>query len=268
MKNTYLMLLLVSTLFACEKEALNDSGASAGLPVVQGYLQPGTRPLVRIHQQIPYNSADTTAGPIENLTPLIKVDGTSYALLEVEPGIYAGDGSWNVESGKIYHLVFDYKGLEVKAETSIPAVPENFKASQSSIQFSNSGTFPTSFPDPISLTWNNTDGSYFQVYVENIEANPVALDLFGGGNNGNDRERPQFSTTPVQTNIYELGFQNFQYYGTHQVILFRVSAEYVALTNSNNTQSQNLTAPYTNVVNGLGIFTGVGADTLLVEVND
>jgi len=267
MKNTCIMLLLVSMLFACEKEALNESGEGAALPVVQGYLQPGVVPFVSIRQQIPFNSADTTAGPIENLTPFIKVEGTSYALFEVEPGIYAGDGSWNVESGKIYQLVFDYKDLEVKAETSIPAAPENFSASQSSIKFSNSGTFPNSFPDPITLSWNNIDGSYFQVFVKNIEDNPEAINVFGG-NNDNNRERRQFSTTPVQTNIYELGVQNFQYLGTHQVILFKVSAEYVALTNSENTQSQNLNAPYTNVVNGLGIFTGVGADTLLVEVTN
>ncbi|NJO24567.1 MAG: hypothetical protein HC867_00495 [Bacteroidia bacterium] len=42
--------------------------------------------------------------------------------------------------------------------------------------------------------------------------------------------------------------------------------EYAALYNSNGNSSQNLTTVPTNVQNGLGIFTGVNADTVFVTV--
>lgn len=150
----------------------------------------------------------------------------------------------------------------------IPPKPDGFIASTSSIaipQFSpGSGTFPT-FPDPIELGWENPDGAYYLIVVENLETDPEAI--FEDNGDTNRPPRPTFRSEPEQTNTFEIGFQNFQYYGAHRVILFRLNAEYASLYDDNGNSSQNLTAPYSNVVGGLGIFTGLNADTLMVTVS-
>jgi hypothetical protein len=50
------------------------------------------------------------------------------------------------------------------------------------------------------------------------------------------------------------------------LILYHLNADYAALYNDTGNSSQNLTNPTTNIENGLGIFTGINADTLLLNV--
>lgn len=59
---------------------------------------------------------------------------------------------------------------------------------------------------------------------------------------------------------------SFSYYGTHQIILFKLNSEYAALYENSGTTSQSLTVPPTSIVNGYGIFTGINSDTLYIEV--
>ncbi|MEI6409305.1 MAG: DUF4249 family protein [Bacteroidota bacterium] len=258
------MLVLLCALSACEKETLDKSN-TASLPVVSAYLQAGQTPLVKISRQVPYGAEDNSSLLIDGLAPVIENKGQSYPLTQNADGYYAGDGTWKPQAGETYRLSFSYKGLTVSAETLIPAPPLKFKASASSIKIVSfspgSGSGIPTFPDPIKLTWDNEEGDYFQVGVQNIEADPVKIN-----DTGDNPPGPNFSTSPEQTNEYELGFMSFTYYGTHRIVLYRVNTEYVTLTKNSTDNSQNLSAPYTNVTNGLGIFTGVGADTLFVEV--
>jgi hypothetical protein len=86
---------------------------------------------------------------------------------------------------------------------------------------------------------------------------------FGGGNANAAR---QFRSSPAQNNSTELAGPNFGYYGRYDVILYRINAEYASLYSENGSSSINLSQPYTNVNNGLGIFTGLAADTLRITV--
>jgi hypothetical protein len=61
---------------------------------------------------------------------------------------------------------------------------------------------------------------------------------------------------------------DFQYYGTHRIILYHVLPDYATLYDSNSTSSQNLSNPSTSILNGYGIFTGLNSDTLFVEVTE
>jgi hypothetical protein len=45
-----------------------------------------------------------------------------------------------------------------------------------------------------------------------------------------------------------------------------VLPDYASLYSENSTSSQNLTNPSTSIVNGYGIFTGLNADTLYLNV--
>jgi len=55
-------------------------------------------------------------------------------------------------------------------------------------------------------------------------------------------------------------------FGTYQIIVFRVNTEYAALFDSSVGSSLSLEEPPSNIVNGLGIFTGLSSDTLYLEV--
>jgi len=57
-------------------------------------------------------------------------------------------------------------------------------------------------------------------------------------------------------------------FGTYQIIVFRVNPEYAALYESSSNSTLSLEEPPTNIVNGLGIFTGVSSDTLYLEVSE
>ncbi|TAE45333.1 MAG: DUF4249 family protein, partial [Bacteroidetes bacterium] len=182
-------------------------------------------------------------------------------------GYYKNEGLLVITEGEIYTLNFMYRGNLVSAETIIPSKPQNLKASESSIvitPFDPGGGFGgglPEFPDPIALTWDNPDQEYHVVVVANIESDPDPIN--------EDQEedfRPVFRNEPDQTNTYEVGFQSFEYYGNHRIVLFHILPEYAALYDNTGNSSQNLSTPSSNVENGLGIFTGMHSDTLYVEV--
>ena len=56
------------------------------------------------------------------------------------------------------------------------------------------------------------------------------------------------------------------YFGRYQVILYHVNQEFANLFDNPTMNSVNITEPPTNIENGLGIFTGISADTLYFEL--
>lgn len=271
MKRITFCVLISICLFACEKASINPGSGGQDLPVLEAYLVAGeNKPKIEIFKQLPLDSEDTLYKPIEGLKVVLHSEDESFILVEDVPGIYIGDGSFQILAEKTYSISFEYNKLTVSATTSIPKRPENFKSSRSTITFDIG--FPPTLPDPIELTWDNTQNDYFQVRTKNIETNPKEIDLFGGVGGGNNERprggRPGFSQVPQQSNSYQLGVQDFTYLGKHEVILYRVTPDYYSLVATNQNNGLTLTSPYTNVKNGLGIFTGVGADTLYVQVRD
>jgi hypothetical protein len=264
-----LNLLLLLLLAGCEKNALTTASDSVKRPVVEGYFSPNQIPKVKITYQLAFGSTDTIVQSIKDLSVTVNVDGVSYPMAYSDlDTAYVGDGSWQVIAGKQYQLQFAYGDGMVSATSQVPLPPDDFAASATSIavpQFSgNPGSGgPPSFPDPVTLTWENNDGAYYLVVVENVETDPELI----SDNTDSDRPpRPVFRSEPEQSNTYEIGFQSFEYFGTHRIILFRLNAEYASLYSDNGNSSQNLTSPYSNILGGLGIFTGINSDTLTLEV--
>ncbi len=82
-----------------------------------------------------------------------------------------------------------------------------------------------------------------------------------------DEEQPRFfRQEPTQNSEVEINAFAFEFFGTYRLVLFRLNPEYSTLYDDNGTNSQNLSAPQTNIVNGFGIFTGICSDTLYLEV--
>lgn len=256
---------LILTLNSCDMEeaqlAFND------IPVVESYLIQ-TKPVsVKIARKTPYdyNVALSDENP-DMLQVKILYDDQIRIIPSVGNGEYK-DATFFPQEGAKYRLEFEFNNQSVSSSTEILSKPVNFKQSVTQINmlgidFSTRPPTRPAMPDPVKLTWTNDDNSYYMVVIENMESAPTAINDYG------DREPPGrfFRNAPTQTNQYEIQSMHFQYYGRHRLILYHLNADYAALYNDTGNSSQNLTNPTTNIENGLGIFTGINADTLLLNV--
>ncbi|MBI3134426.1 MAG: DUF4249 family protein [Bacteroidetes bacterium] len=263
--------ILVFTLAGCDKEeqiAFTDS------PVIEGYEHPGEVFSIKISRQVPFEEdVQYSADDLEALAISVHsaLYGQTYSLTSIGGGVYV-DSTLVVAAGDEYTLIFEYNGKAVSAYTYVPLPPQNFTQSVTSIQIEKieigsgppAGGGGFSQPEPIEFKWDNTDESYYLIIVENIESDPEATVDFG------DEEPPSFSfrKTPTSSNSEFIQAREFQYYGTHRIILYHVLPDYAALYDDSDNSSLNLTNASGSVTNGYGIFTGMNSDTLYVEVTD
>ncbi|MEM9834964.1 MAG: DUF4249 family protein [Bacteroidota bacterium] len=253
--------LLLGLIVACEKEQLTTSSA-ADLPVVTAYLSPGRTVTVDIYRQLPFDAPATAVDRIGGLTPTVEVDGEAYPLSQREDGLYLGPNELEVHSGKTYTLSFSYLGTTVSASTSVPAKPVGFTSSNDRLDLSD---FPFSTTDPIELSWDNPALDFHQVAIQYAQTDTVLIDLFSGRAEGGGGMN---TLTPQQTNTFQIRPFSVSYSGQHRAVLYRVTTDYAVFAEESSNSSVNLTAPFTNVTNGLGIFTAFAADTLSFRVDD
>lgn len=270
MKNmTMRALLLLSVLFFY---SCNDEGKTefTDWAIIESYIRPGDYFNIKVTRQLPFSSDVVySMDDINNLTISVTCNDTVYYLTPLGEGAYI-DSSLIVTENTEYYLSFHFNGLAVSAFTYIPAKPNNFSQSATSISLtridSTSG-FPIggfTMPDPVELTWDNPENDYYLAIVENVESVLDPIRDFG------DNTPPSniFRKSPTTLAATEIRTQEFQYYGTHRIILYHVLPDYAALYNENTTSSQNLTNPSSSIGNGYGIFTGLNADTLYIEVKE
>jgi hypothetical protein len=263
-----ILLFIISLSFiiaGCKKEENEEFTDS---PIIESYLEPGNFLTVTVSRQIPFSSnVEYSSDDINNLSINAIYNNTSYLLTPLGDGKYI-DSSIIVSEGINYNLSFTYNSKNVSAYTFIPSKPQNMTQSVTAISIermdTTSGPPSGNQPDPVEITWSNTDGSYYLVLVENIESSLDPIRDFG------DKDPPgnMFRKSPTNSISEELRANDFQYYGTHRIILYHVLPDYAALYDRNSTSSQNLTNPSTSIINGYGIFTGLNSDTLYLEVNE
>ena len=80
------------------------------------------------------------------------------------------------------------------------------------------------------------------------------------------REETEISVEGAWSNYDINTFRDITHYGTYEVIVFRVNAEYVALYEDNSDGAGSLNEIITNVKNGFGIFTGLNSKKVYFEV--
>ena len=257
--------MIFSAITACTK---TDNSEFTDSPIVESYLKPGDHPLVKLSRQTPFSSTvNYSSDDINALSIKINNNNISRILTPLGEGLYV-DSSLTVAEGERYDISFIFNSKTVKAYTEVPYKPRDFTQSATSItiaQMNSSSGFPTSMPtmpDPISLTWNNPDGSYYIVVIENMEKTLTAIRDFG------DRTPPgnMFRKQPTTSSGTEIQSMEFQYYGKHRLILYHVLPDYASLYSDKQSSSQNLTNPSTSITNGYGIFTALNSDTLYLTV--
>jgi hypothetical protein len=161
----------------------------------------------------------------------------------------------------------------ISATTIIPTKPVNYKLNKIEVKRNKidlSGGFGGGFPNfgaedntAIEATWQNPDKAYYFMAVIASDSNPESIITLPS-----DVERPniRFTNSPVSGDATNIQPRSFQYFGKHKAILFRVNEDYAALYQSSGTSTQNLSTPPSSITNGLGIFTGINADTLTITV--
>jgi len=260
-KKILLLLPVAALLGGCDKQ---DNSEFTDWPIIESYLNPGDYFRLKVSRQIPFYSDVTYSDDdINNLSIIITRNDDSDTLLPIGEGNYID--SFLVTENDYYDIAFRYNDKDVSGYTYIPTKPQNYAQSATTIYISEFDTTdfePPSIPDPVELTWDNPNGDYYIVVVENIELNPESINDFG------DDDPPSniFRKSPTNGSGEELNSREFLYYGTHRLILYHVLPDYAALYNDNSTSSQNLTNPSTSITNGYGIFTGLNSDTLYLEV--
>ncbi len=260
----FIVFLLALLLGLCSCEQNNLSPTFQDLPVVEGYLKEGESISFKISRQVATDvSANYSPDNLSALNPELTEDDTAIRLTAKGGGVY--EASQLVQAGKAYKLSFRYNQKLVTANTTIPTKPENYKQSVASIKAftfgGGAGGGIPDFPDPVKLTWDNPNNSYYVVVIENTEATPEAI------NTGNSSPPARiFRNQPTQGNSYEIRVMQFNYYGKHNLKLYHINPDYAVLYSSGGSTSQNLFSPATNINNGVGIFTGMAGKVLELSV--
>jgi hypothetical protein len=253
--NIFLFLLIAFS----ECEEFHNKSAFQDVLVLQGYLyqdEPVTG--IQLTKILPFDSEDTIFTNIPDADVNIEWDGQQFHLEADSSGLY----NYPFDDLKIiernsYLITVTYEGKTLSAETIVPERPAGLSLSSDTIFIDDSLTpwqMREQENNSIEITWENPDNDYFYVVVENLEENPESIDLGFAPPQGTRNFR--FLSQPYVTDRYILGFlSSIQQYGKHKVKVYRVNKEYAYLFENREQDSRYLTEPYTNVNNGIGIFT-------------
>lgn len=269
MRKLFASFLILTALTSCVER---DNSEFTDIPIIESYLKPGYCITLTVSRQIPFSSNVTySSDDINNLSITISNNNVDYILKPLGNGVYA-DSSLIIKAGERYDLNFDFNSMHVSAYTEVPSKPVSFTQSDNEISvvrmdstWTPVGGGSFEMPDPLELTWSNDDDSYYIVVIENMEETLDPVRDFG-----DDEEIPmgRFRKEPTTSSGVRMMPQEFEYFGSHRLILFHVLPDYASLYDDKTTSSQNLTNPSTSIVNGYGIFTGLNSDTLYLEVEE
>ena len=259
----FMVVILIAIFSSCNDDVLETTIIEK--VAIQGYLHTD-QPLENIKLTKVLTPADESIQPINDAIITIAVDGQTFGLTSVGAGLYH-EPNLVVETGKMYQISFDYFGKRISSSTIVPTKPENINISDSLIyleQITDFSGIGGTQPDPIQVTWNNPNGYYFYVVMDNMETTLEYVNLLFAPQSS---EPYHFASTPEVVDIFSINpRRNLQQYGTYRIIIYQVNPEYAALFNDAGNTSLTINEPPTNVENGVGIFTGVNSDTLYLEV--
>ncbi|WP_337040529.1 DUF4249 family protein [Emticicia sp. 17c] len=277
-RNILFILLIQGGLLSCtETNTVVNPGEK---PIVEAYLAPGHPVSLKVFTEIPY--AETSEGVSEPINGLsIKITGSSgktFLLQAKGEGIYESKATELIEAaGSRYKMEFDYMGRTISAETEIPEKPIGFTISTHEISRTQVNLSSGGFPGgggggfgginntPIELSWSNPENLYHFIAVENTETSPEQIIIPPTGSSF-PTMRFRFTNEPLLGTHNNIQPQSLEYFGNYDVILYRINPDYSALYQSSGTTTQNLSTPPSSITNGLGIFTGINADTLKLVV--
>jgi len=160
----------VLLLLACEKQSTEDIESKT--TIVEGYLHAGKKiDSLKITQSLSLAIADNVIA-LDDLVVNISDSSNQYVLNSIGNGIYQNT-ELIIENDKNYRLEIERDGAIISAETYIP----NKKEAQISltevalpkIELNGTIGIPTGSIDAVEITWDNSEGDYYYVSINNIE---------------------------------------------------------------------------------------------------
>ncbi|MBW4888935.1 DUF4249 domain-containing protein [Mucilaginibacter sp. HMF5004] len=250
---------LATFILSCEKASTTVSDKER--PVVEAFLVPGSPIQVKVYYQKYLDDTISYGYPVTGLKLKISDGTNTINPIETSPGVYIYSNTAFVKDNKTYSLSFAYNGNTVTAQTTVPSKPVGFKASatQQYVPGFSFGSTPKTFT-PVVFSWTNPNSDYFLMVFQDTTSNPNPL------NSGNTTAYKDSEVILGQVVSYQTSAMTFTYLGNYNVLLYHINKEYSDALNSSGGTSLNLTNPATNVVNGLGIFTAMRADTVSLLV--
>ncbi|MFV0417210.1 MAG: DUF4249 family protein [Dysgonomonas sp.] len=256
--NKYIYFLSFSLLLiSCGKE-LTQYDASIKTPIVESYLKAEDSKLtVKVYSMESFNEEVTQYSKgISNLQIYVNDQLLTESATAGTYTLENTSGILNI--GSKCDLRFDYNNQSITATTNIPSKPQDLAMSRYVIEKS-SWNFGDTIPEVI-LSWNNTDNSYYQVYIQSLSESSGSTQApsFMGGGFG------KMLMQPIQGSSYTLGMQDMSFEGNYRCILYKVTKEYAELYE--RMSSTDLANPVSFVENGFGIFTAFNSDTIIYKV--
>jgi hypothetical protein len=264
-----ILILIIPILFGCE-ETYQTENITKKI-IVEGYVSPGDSVGLQVFRILEYAGSDTIVKTIDTCPIDVFINNIRYTLQPRDSGYYSlKESSISINEGDTVSFEFAAGEYSIHATTRIPTKPVNFKTSKTSVTMPdmsagfNRGAFKPFAP--LEFTWDNDDGSYYLVAVKPVDPN---AELVNPDDTATDDNRPIriFRSEPSASSTYLMQMFDFRYYGQQYVILYHLNTEYAALYNFSGNTSLNIKEPHTNIENGLGIFTGMNSDTLIITVN-
>lgn len=271
-----ILLLLPFLLTACLE--VRNVVTPGDKPVIEAYLAPGHPVSMKIYTEIPYSEEDSVySEPLTGLSvTLTGNNGQRISLSDNNDGIYTSQEPLG-EAGLSYTMSFQHNGRLISAETTLPERPIGFRIDTTVIyrvsrSFTGSflpgqGGFEPEEMTEVNLSWQNPGKVYHFVAATVLDENAAQI-VTRSNDNGVMFAPPnrRFNNEPVQGESAVISSQSFEYFGRHAIILYKLNPDYAALYQNQSSTSQNISTPVSTITNGLGIFTGINADTLLLTV--
>ena len=273
MKKFIILLGLIPLLTACFKADMEFEDQYE--PVVEAYLfvnkEVGN---INLSSMISFGADSLGGESITNAEVLLEGGENSWVLMHDDsiPGRYYMEEQPEMLPGDTFRLRVELNDKSLSAVTVIPEVPPAVSMSSTSVSLPKVDDMRdfmgVEMPDPVELTWDNPEAKYYFLDIQNIESYPISI----MPDPPDDRPAPpggfafQMITEPTNNNYYAINIRQLEYFGTHRIVFTSVNEEYVYLYNSLSQDSRELNEPYSNIANGLGIFTAFNSDTLYLEV--
>jgi uncharacterized protein DUF4249 len=219
--------------------------------------------------------ADSLGGEaITDARVLLEGENDSWTLVHDDsiPGRYYTEVQPALIPGDTFRLQVELNEESLSALTVIPGEPPGVSMSSTSVYVPRVDDMRelqgVEMPDPVELTWDNPEAKYYFLDIQNIESYPISIKPDPPADRPGLPEGVSFQmiTEPTNDNFAYIDMRELEYFGTHRIIFTSVNEEYVYLYNSLNQDSRELNEPYSNISNGLGIFTAFNSDTLYLEV--
>lgn len=234
--------------------------------VVEGYIYTGQNeqtiwvselvPLLATEESYAVNNAEVVVTGSDNSEFIFELD-------EEEEGKYV-HGDFEVLEGLTYLLDVSFEDLRVSGMTVVPVQPQGLSATDNRMIVPQVTDLSDRELVTMDIYWDNAVNSPYLLNVENLQ-NEGSIVYFDGPFSPPE-ELFAFTAEPTTSDTYTLQSLDLQDYGPHQVVLYAINQEYVDLYNTFGEDSRSFSEPLTNVVDGLGIFTAVSSDTLLIDI--